>query len=134
LRGPKFEVVISGEGIVLLKRVIDARADAPASANAKPDSPPAPAASKFPNYVSFNDIRSRVEEMGVRIERYRGEVTGDLGVAFGELAAKQAELMAELERIGGENKKWDAARAEAVREAALDLRGQIWRLEERAKE
>jgi len=105
----------------------DARADAPASAKAKPDSPPAPSASRVAGdgYVSFNDIRSRVRELGVQIEGYRGKATGDLEVAFGELEAKQAQLMAELEAIGGENEKWDAARAEAVREAALDLRSQV---------
>ncbi len=102
----------------------DARADAPASAKAKPDSPPAPSASEFPDYVSFNDIRSKVESMGMQIERYRGEVTGDLEVALGELEAKYAQLMVELETIGGENEKWDAARAELVREA-IDLRRRV---------
>lgn len=114
----------------------DARAGAPASAKAKPDSPPAPSASKVAGdgYVSFNDIRSRVRELGVQIERRRGEVTGDLAVVLEELAAKQAKLMAELERIGGENEKWDAARAEAAREAALDLRGQVRSFSARARE
>ena len=105
----------------------DARTGAPASAKAKPDSPPAPSASKVTadGYASFNDIRSRVRELGVQIEGYRGEATGDLGVVLEELAAEQAQLMDELERIGGENEKWDAARAEVAREAALDLRSRV---------
>ena len=43
---------------------------------------------------------------------------------FVELEAKQAQLMVELEAIGGENEKWDAARAEVVREATA-LRGRV---------
>ena len=103
----------------------DARAGAPA-AKVEPDSPPAPSASKVAvdTYASFNDIHSRVQELGVQIEGYRGRATGDLGVALEELVAKQAQLMDELEAIGGENEEWDAVRAE-VRKAALDLRSQL---------
>ena len=103
----------------------DARAEAPA-AKVEPDSPPAPSASKVAadHYATFNDIRSRVRELGVGIEGFRGKVTGDLEVALEELVAKQAQLMDELERIGGENEEWDAVRAE-VRKAALDLRSQL---------
>jgi predicted nuclease with TOPRIM domain len=96
----------------------DARADAPA-ANAKPDSPPAPSASKVAGdgRAGFNDIRSHVQDLGGKIEGFRGKATGDMAVALEELEAKQEQLMAELERIGGENEKWDAARTEIVREA-----------------
>jgi hypothetical protein len=45
-------------------------------------------------------------------------------VTFFELEANQAQLMAELEAIGGENAKWDAAREEIVRKA-FALRGQV---------
>jgi hypothetical protein len=62
------------------------------------------------------------ESMGVQINRLQVKATGDLKEAFEELAMKQAQLMAELEAIGGENEEWDAA---AVREAALDLRAQL---------
>jgi hypothetical protein len=114
----------------------DARAKAPASAKAKPDSPPAPSASKVAGdrRMSFDEVRKHVQESGERIEDFRGKATGDLGVALGELEAKQAQLMAELERIGGENEKWDAARAEVVREAALDLRGQVRSFAAKARE
>ncbi len=104
----------------------DARADTPASAKAKPDSPPAPSASKVAGDPrgSFNDTRSGVKSLGEQLEGFRGRTTGDLGVALGELEAKQAQLMAELERIGGQNEKWDAARAEVVGEA-IDLRERV---------
>jgi hypothetical protein len=113
----------------------DARAEAPASAEAKPDSPPAPSASKVAvdTYASFNDIHSRVRELGVQIEGLRGKATGDLEVALEELVAKQAQLMDKLERIGGENDEWDAVRAE-LRKAALDLRSQLRRLAGRVRE
>jgi hypothetical protein len=105
----------------------DARADAPASAKAKPDSPPAPSASKTAGRrrARFNDIRKHVQNLGEQIEGFRGKATGDLVAGLAELEAKQAQLMAELEAIGGENEeKWDAARAELVGEAH-ELRGQV---------
>ena len=72
----------------------------------------------------FNRIRMRVQNLGERLEDFRGKATGDLGVTLGELEAEQAQLMAELEAIGGENEKWDAARKELIRESH-DLRGRV---------
>ena len=104
----------------------DARTDAPASAKAKSDSPPAPSASKAAARprMSFNNIRSHVQELGEQIVGFRGKATEDLEVALGELEAKQAQLMTELLRIGGENEKWDAASKELV-PRAHDLRGRV---------
>ena len=113
----------------------DARADAPTSAKAKPDSPPAPSASKAAadRRMSFNNIRSHVQELGEQIEGFRGKATGDLVAALGELEAKQAQLMVELEAIGWENEKWDAARAEFIPKAH-DLRGQVGEFASRVNE
>jgi hypothetical protein len=63
----------------------DARADAPASAKAKPDSPPAPSASKAAvGYrISFNDIHSHVQDLGEQIEGFQEKATGNLGATFG---------------------------------------------------
>jgi hypothetical protein len=96
-----------------------ASAEAPASAKAKPDSPPAPAASQVAadNKRRFNDERKFVQDLGLKIEALRGKATGDLEVAFGELEAEQAQLMAELDAIGGDNEKWDAASTELHRKA-----------------
>jgi len=104
----------------------DAGADAPASAKVTPDSPPAPSAPKAvaEGKHSFNDIHSGAQRLGKRIEGFREMATGDLEAVFRELEAEQAQLMAELEAIGGENEKWDAARAELVAKAFV-LRGQV---------
>jgi hypothetical protein len=83
--------------------------------------------------MSFNEVRKHVQESGENIEGYRGKVTGDLEVALGELEAKQAQLMAELETIGGENAKWYAARTELTREAH-GLRGGLRKISRRVHE
>ena len=114
----------------------EVRTDAPASAKAKPDTPPAPAA---PKAVAarvtrgFDDYHSHVQDLGNRLEGLRAEASGDLGVALGELEAEQAQLMAELDAIGGDNEKWDAARAELVQQI-IDLRKQVRELTEKVNE
>jgi hypothetical protein len=112
----------------------DARANAPA-AKAKPDSPPAPSASKVAarRGMSFDNARTHVQDLGEQIEAFRGKATGDLAVAFGEIEAEQAQLMADLEAIGGENEKWDAARAELVGRAHI-LRGRVQEFKGRVNE
>ncbi len=105
----------------------DARADAPASAKAKPDSPRAPSGSKVAagRGLNFKQTREHVQDSGKAIEMLReqiiegfgGKVAKDLKAALGELEAEQAQLMAKLETIGGENEKWDAGREELRREA-----------------
>jgi len=114
----------------------DARADAPTSANAKPDSPPAPSGSKAAtagHRISFNDLHTHVYDLGEQIKGLQGKATGDLGVALGELEAEQAQLMLELETIGGENDKWDAERTEVIRKA-YDLRGRVQEFRRRVNE
>ncbi len=103
------------------------RVNAPASAKAKPDSPQAPSGSKTAagRGLNFNETRKHVQDSGKYIERLReqiidgfgGKVAEDLKAALGELEAEEAQLMAKLETIGGENEKWDAARAELNGEA-----------------
>jgi hypothetical protein len=105
----------------------EVRTDAPATAKAKPDTPPAPAAPKVAEARKgrgFDDFHSHVQELGMQLEGLRAKATGELGVALKELEAEQAQLMAELDAIGGENEKWDAARAELVSKI-MDLREQI---------
>lgn len=113
----------------------DARADAPTSAKAKPDSPPAPSASKVAGdrRMSFNEVRKHVQESGEQIENFRRKATGDLGGALGELEAKQVQLMTELLRIGAENEKWDAARTQLTREAHA-LQGRLRKFARRVNE
>jgi hypothetical protein len=110
-------------------------ADTPASAEAEPDLPPAPSASKVTaaGERTFDDTQKWVRDLGKRIEIYRGEATGDLEPALEELEATQAQLMAELEAIGGENEKWDAARAEFIQRVTA-LHRQIRQFARRAGE
>ncbi|MBW2691640.1 MAG: hypothetical protein JRE57_03265 [Deltaproteobacteria bacterium] len=114
----------------------EVRTDAPASAKAKPDTPPAPAAPKVTEARKtrgFDDFHSHVQDLGNQLEGMRAEASGDLGVALGELAAEQAQLMAELDAIGGENEKWDAARADMVSQIT-DLREQVREFREKVNE
>jgi hypothetical protein len=92
-----------------------ARADAPASAKVEAPRPGA----------NFDDIMTQVQNLGRRIQRAGGKATGDLGVTLEKLEAEQARLKAELETIGGQNAKWDAARTELI--------GNTHRLRERVK-
>jgi hypothetical protein len=118
----------------------DTRANAPASAKAKPDSPRAPSGSKVAadRGLNFNETHKHVQESGKNIEYSReqiiegfgGKVAEDLEAALGELEAEQAQLMAKLETIGGENEKWDAAREELNREAHV-LKGGLRKLQKR---
>jgi len=111
----------------------EVRTDAPASANAKPDRPPAPAAPKVAEAREtrgFDDFHSHVQDLGGQLEGLRAKATGELEVALGELEAEQARLMAELDAIGGQNEKWDAARPELVPKIN-DLREQIRELREK---
>jgi chromosome segregation ATPase len=114
----------------------EVRTDAPASAKAKPDTPSAPAAPKAAaarETRGFDNYHSHVQDLGNRLEGLRAEASGDLGVALGELEAEQAQLMAELDAIGGDNEKWDAARAELAPQIT-DLREQIRELREKVNE
>ena len=118
----------------------DTRANAPASAKAKPDSPRAPSGSKVAadGGLNFNETRKHVQDSGKEIEHFReriiegfgGKVAKDLKAALGELEAEQAQLMAKLETIGGENEKWAAARAE-LRPEAHALKGGLRRFSKR---
>jgi hypothetical protein len=111
----------------------EVRTDAPAAAKAKPDTPPAPAAPKAAEVRKtrgFDDFHSHVQDLGNQLEGLRAEASGDLAVVLGELEAEQAQLMAELDAIGGENEKWDAARAELVPKI-MDLRKQIREFKEK---
>jgi hypothetical protein len=114
----------------------EVRTDAPASAKAKPGTPPAPAAPKVTETRKtrgFDDFRSHVQDLGNQIESLRAEASGDLGVALGKLAAEQAQLMVELDAIGSENEKWNAARAELVQQIN-DLREQVREFREKVNE
>jgi hypothetical protein len=94
----------------------DAKADAPASAKVE-----APR-----HRMNFDAILAQAQNLGKRIERSGEKATGDLVVTLGELEAEQAQLMAKLETIGGQNEKWDAARTELI--------GNTQRLRKRVKE
>ena len=102
----------------------DARAGAPASAKAKVEAPREP---------RFNDWSSHVQQLGEQIEGLRRSAPEDRGAALGELETDHAQLMAELETIGGENEKWDAVRTEFT-ENALDLRRRIYEFRGRVNE
>jgi hypothetical protein len=111
----------------------EVRTDAPASAKAKPDTPPAPAAPKAAEVRKtrgFDDFHSHVQDLGNQLEGLRAEASGDLAVVLGELEAEQAQLMADLDAIGGDNEKWDAARAELVQEI-IELRERIQEFKEK---
>jgi hypothetical protein len=112
----------------------EARTEAPASAKARSDTPPAPAAPKAAatrGTRGFNDFHSHLEDLGNQLEGLRAEATGELGVTLANLEVEQAKLMAELDAIGGENEKWDAARAELVpkinnlRERIREFKGKV---------
>ena len=119
------------------------RANAPASAKAKPDSPRAPSASKVAadGRLNFDETRKHVQASGKAIERLRaqiiegfgGRVAEDLQAGLGELEAEQAQLMAKLETIGGQNEKWDAARAKLIANTH-QLRKQVKEFEGRVNE
>jgi hypothetical protein len=112
----------------------EARTEAPASAKAKPDTPPAPAA---PNVAEtrksggFDDFHIHLQDLGNQLEGLRANARGELGLDLANLEVEQSKLMAELDAIGGENEKWDAARAELVpkivnlRERIRELRDKV---------
>lgn len=113
----------------------EAKTNVPASAKAKPDTPPAPAASQVAEARGtrgFDDFHSHVQDLGGQLEGLRAKATGELEVVWGGLKAEQAGLMAELDAIGGQNEKWDAARAELV-QRIKDLREQIRELREKVE-
>jgi hypothetical protein len=112
----------------------EVRTDAPASAKARPDTPPAPAAPKVTetrNTRGFDDYHSHLQDLGNRLEGLRANARGELGLDLANLEVEQSKLMAELDAIGGENEKWDAARAELVpkivnlRERIRELRDKV---------
>ena len=114
----------------------EVRTDAPASAKAKPDTPPASAAPKAAaarETRGFDDYHSHVQDLGNRLEGLRAEASGDQKVALEKLATEQAKLMAELDAIGGENEKWDAASAELIPQIIV-LRKQVRELTEKVNE
>jgi hypothetical protein len=111
----------------------EVRTDAPASAKAKPDTPPAPAAPKVTEARKsggFDDFHIHVQDLGNQLEGLRENVRGELGLDLANLEVEQSKLMAELDAIGGENEKWDAARAELVPKI-VNLRERIRELREK---
>ena len=102
----------------------DARAGGPASAKTKAEAPSEP---------KFNDWSSHVQQLGEQIEGLRRSAPGDRGAALGDLETDHAQLMAELETIGGENEKWDAVRTEFTGKV-LDLRRRIHEFRGRVNE
>ncbi|MBW2542963.1 MAG: hypothetical protein JRF15_12820 [Deltaproteobacteria bacterium] len=112
------------------------RTDGPASAKARPDMPPAPAASKVAETATsrdFGDFHSHLRDLGAQLEALRPKAEGELGVALANLEVEQARLMAELDAIGGDGESWDAARAKLVPQI-IGLRGQIRALREKLNE
>jgi hypothetical protein len=111
----------------------EAKTEAPTSANARTDAPPPAAARKAAETREtrgFADFHSHVQDLGVQLEGLRAKATGESEVALEELEAEQARLMAELDAIGGQNEKWDAARAELIPKIIV-LRKQIRELREK---
>jgi hypothetical protein len=104
----------------------DVKTETPATEKAEPDSPPASSSSKTERRpkVTFSDMQSHVQDLGVQLEAFRNKATGDLAAGFGEMEAKQAQLTTELEEIGGDNEKWESARKEILGEIR-ELRNQI---------
>lgn len=95
----------------------EARTETPAASNAKPDVPPARAATKVAESREsrgFDDFHSHVQDLGMQLEGLRATASGEFEVVWKKLETEQAQLMAELDAIGGQNEKWDAARAELV--------------------
>ncbi len=106
---------------------------APAASNAKPDLPPARAATKAAESREsrgFDDYHSHVQDLGMQLEGLRATASGEFEVVLKELEAEQARLMAELDAIGGQNEKWEAARAELVPKIT-SLRKQVRELREK---
>ena len=111
----------------------EAKTEAAASAKAEPDMPSAAAASKVAEASEargFSDFHSHLQDLGVQLEGLRAKATGEFEVTLEALAAEQARLMAELDAIGGQKEKWDAARAVLVPKIN-DLREQIRELREK---
>lgn len=114
----------------------EARTEAPASEQAKPDMPPAPTAPKVaevPRARGFDDFHDHVRDLGAQLEGLRAEAKGELGLALANLEVDQAKLLAELDAIGGDSAKWEAARAELVPQI-IGLRGQVRELKEKVNE
>jgi HPt (histidine-containing phosphotransfer) domain-containing protein len=109
----------------------------------EPSTPRAPSASKVAadRGLNFNETHKHVQGSGENIEDFRqqiiegfgGKVAEDLKAALGEFEAEQAQLMAKLEAIGGENEKWDAAREELNREAHV-LKGGLRKFQKRVND
>lgn len=114
----------------------EVRTDGPATAKAGKDTPPAPAAAKVAETSrtrDFDDFHSHVRDLGAQLEGLRAEAKGELGLALANLEVDQAKLLAELDAIGGDSAKWEAARAELVPQI-IGLRGQVRELKEKVNE